>query len=60
MKHRLHKLPYRVNLALLVDCCRLAIAFINASFVLCVKYSREWSSNKRSKLFLTQFNARVN
>jgi len=58
MKHRLRKRPYRVHLALWVDYCRLAIAFINASFVLCVKYLREWSSNKRSKLFVTEFNAR--
>jgi len=60
MKHILQKRPYRVRLALWVDCCRLAIAFINASFVLCVKYSREWSSNEISKLFVTEFNARVN
>jgi len=33
----------------------LAIAFINASLALCVKYSREWSSNKRSNLFVTEF-----
>jgi len=60
MKHRLHKRPYRVHLALWVDCCRLAMAFIKASFVLCVQYWREWPSNKRSKLFVTLFNARVN
>ena len=29
MKHRLQKRPYRVHLALWVDCCRPAIAFIN-------------------------------
>ena len=60
MKHRLQKRPYRVHLALWVDCRRLAIAFINASFALCVQYWREWSSNKRSNLFVTQFNVRVN
>jgi len=46
--------------SLSVDCCRLVIAFINASFVLCVQYSREWSSNKRLNLFVTEFNAGVN
>ena len=46
--------------SLWVDCCRLAIAFTNASFALCVQYSREWPSNKRSNLFVTEFNARVN
>ena len=59
MKHRLQKRPYRVYLALLVDCCRLAIAFFNASIVLCVHYSREWSSNKRSNMFVTEY-VRVN
>jgi len=38
----------------------LAIAFLNESFALCVQYSREWSSNERSKLFFTEFIARVN
>jgi len=37
-----------------------AIAFINVSFTLFVQYTREWSSNKRSNLFVTEFNARVN
>ena len=46
--------------SLWVDCCRLAIAFINVRFELCVQYSREWSSNKRSNLFAAEFNARVN
>jgi len=59
MKHRLQKRPSRVHLALRVDCCRLAIAFINASFAQCVLYSREWSSNKRSNMFVTEFNVRV-
>jgi len=40
MKHRLHKRPYRVHLAWWVDCCRLAIAFINASFALCAILKR--------------------
>jgi len=60
MKRRLQKGPYRVHLALWVDCCRLAVAFINARFTLCVQYWREWSSNKRSNLFITEFNACVN
>jgi len=60
MKHRLQKRPYRVHLALWVDYCRLAIAFTNVSVALCVQYWREWSSNKRSNMFVTEFNARVN
>ena len=60
MKHKLQKHPYRVHLALWIDCCRLASAFNNASFALCAQYWREWSSNEILNLFVPEFNARVN
>ena len=49
-------------LASWVDCYRFMLIIclsINANFALCVQHSRLWSSNKRSKLFFTELNARV-
>jgi len=43
-----------------VHCCRLAIAIICVRFALSLQCLREWSDDKRSKLFFTEFNARVN
>jgi len=43
-----------------VHCCRLANAFIYVRFALNIPCSREWSNDKRSTLYFTEFNARVN
>jgi len=58
MKHRLQKRP--------LLCEWIAIGLIFRPYqckfrTVCavLKTSREWSSNKRSKLFFTEFNARV-
>jgi len=58
MKYRLQKLPeFREWIAI-----GLIIRLYRCKFrAVCklLKTSREWSSNKRSKLFFTEFNARV-
>jgi len=55
MKHRLQKRPWlREWIAIIIrlyQCKFRAVCTV-------LKTSREWSSNKRSKLFLTEFNAR--
>jgi len=58
MKHRLHKSPklrewIAIGLIIrLYQCKFCAVCTI-------LKTSREWSSNKRSKLFFTEFHALV-
>jgi len=55
MKHRLQKRPWlREWIAIII---RLYQCNFHAVCTV-LKTSTEWSSNKRSKLFLTEFNAR--
>ena len=58
MKHRLQKRPQlhewiAIGLIRSYHCKFHAVCTV-------LKTSREWASNKRSKLFFTEFNVRVN
>jgi len=59
MKHRLQKRPELREWIAIGLIIRLYKSKFRAVFTV-LKTSREWSSNKRSKLFFTEFNARVN